>query len=88
MKVVTLTDLLTREQIQETGRIIAIHEDEDEVELVKRLTAYYETFQKELEEKGVIPGYLALIVVATVGDIMELVDEMVDRLKERDPARN
>lgn len=86
IKMVSLSDLLTPEQISHSGTIMA--ETEGEGEQLKKLTAYYETFKDDLEAKGVIPGYLALIVVHTVGSIVDLADEMATQLIRRNAATN
>ena len=61
-KSVLLTDLLTEEQIKEVERIVAQHGD-DMFEASNHLRRYLEAFKAQLEEKGVIPGYLAYVIV-------------------------
>jgi hypothetical protein len=61
-KQVKLTDLLSHEQLDEVERIIREHGD-DMFEASNHLRRYLEGFRKQLEAKGVVPGYLAYVIV-------------------------
>ena len=61
-KTVKLTDLLTEEQLNEVERILKQH-GEDMLEASNHLRRYLEAFKTQLEAKGVVPGYLAYVIV-------------------------
>lgn len=57
-----LTDILTEAQLAETNRILE-EPGLDDFERSNKLRRYFESFKAELEAKGVVPGYLAYVVV-------------------------
>lgn len=57
-----LTDILTEAQIEETQKILN-EEGMDDFERSNKLRRYFESFKDELDAKGVVPGFLAYVVV-------------------------
>lgn len=57
-----LTDLLDEKQIKDVKEILT-HPLTDEIEKTKRLKSYLSWFRKELEEKEVLPEYLAYLLI-------------------------
>jgi hypothetical protein len=55
-----LGDILTKEQIAETLRIMQLPVNEGEQ--TKQLKEYYGTFREQLEHKGILPDFLAYAV--------------------------
>lgn len=60
-KTIKLTELLTKEQLDEVERILLEH-TEDRFEASNHLKRYLAGFRKELEAKGADPGYLAYCI--------------------------
>ena len=58
----TLGDLLTDAQLAETQKILE-EPNLDDFERSNKLRRYYESIKTELEAKGVVPGFLAYVVV-------------------------
>lgn len=63
-KSVKIGDILTKEQLKESLRII--NESKD-YEAAKKLKEYFLTIQPPLSEKGVLPDYFAYVLIYTVG---------------------
>jgi hypothetical protein len=61
-KTVKLSDLLTEEQLHEVERILNEF-GEDKFEAGNKLRRYLEGFHEQLIQKGVVPGYLAYVIV-------------------------
>jgi len=67
MKTITLADILDNDQCAAVERIII---ETPEGQLVRALTAYLKKFREQLEEKGVLPEYLAWVLYAKVQGII------------------
>ncbi len=61
-KRITLGELLTDEQGEHVCKLMLQHDDE--IELTRALKAYLNQFSAELEAKGVLPDYLAYVLLA------------------------
>lgn len=57
MKVITLGEVLTKEQIDSVAVIIS--EAKDEIDCATKLKRYLVQFREQLESKGIHPEYLA-----------------------------
>ena len=56
----SLSDILTPEQIQEVTNIA--NSVTDDMELTRKLKAYFATIAQELDAKGIVPDYLAYML--------------------------
>lgn len=61
MKTITLGELLTPEQCEQARKIMLA--SKSDAEATKGLKDYFGTLRAELEQKGVLPDYLAYAVM-------------------------
>ena len=69
-KHVTLGEVVTEEQAEHICKML--NADLDPVDRVRQLTAYLNTFRAELEQKGLLPEFLAYAIESHLGSGTEL----------------
>jgi hypothetical protein len=63
MKTALLSDLLTQEQMEE---VVAIFNDAgNDMDAVRQLKIYLNNIKEQLEAKGIVPDYLAYVLLAS-----------------------
>jgi len=76
-RAVPLERILTPEQVQRTGEIIALNKH-NPVEQFRQLKRYFQTLQTELEKQEIDPQYLAWTIYATVNKVPENTSTLPD----------
>ena len=63
MKTAKLSDLLTAEQMEEVCDIF--NSSDDDMDAVRKLKIYLNNLKEQLEAKGIVPDYLAYVLLAS-----------------------
>ena len=63
MKIAKLSDLLTQEQMEEVCDIF--NTSDDDMDAVRKLKIYLNNLKEQLEAKGIVPDYLAYVLLAS-----------------------
>lgn len=79
MKTVSLSQLLTDDMAGECAKIIAT--GEDDFQRVKELKEYLVKFRAELEAKGILPEYLAYVLLANCQPVLKKDGELTPEEK-------